>query len=545
MRLNIMKRGLKEGKTKADSLSQKIPNSTNGVKLVGPKTHIVTAAQGVQNPYSARHYGRDSSKGRPNDSLISNLEAYTQANKGDLKICAVAGSYVNEVELDGFFQERDDVRMDKDAFLRLQAQRDLELSRRDKWDERDEEGRAVCDYPMHYFWDEVSPKSYPVTDERLNSKISLMGLPEPTQNKDPLSGNTDLAQQRRGTSIIFPHTKQRLKAVPKDLGWRMPRLILTTGSCTLPNYNRSNRRGRKADRDHEQGFLVVDVLNDDLYLPRLVPAQKDGTFIDMGIKYSEKYGISKAKTSALILGDLHVPRHDRIVMEANHEMMDFFKPAELYIHDLFDGISVSPHTLDDEITRMLQAEEGSDILEHELQQCYEVLVDLSHRMGNRKIKVVASNHDDFFRRWLAKGAYRNDYRNARFAHKVLSKLQKGDWPLKVAIEQINKIPKNVEFLTLTSDCRPWGYECGAHGHLGINGSKGSLRSLSTSYGKVIIGHVHQLEVMNGSISVGTSGVIPMPYQEGQPSTSMAGNAVIYEGGLAQALPIIYGKWKKK
>ena len=51
--------------------------------------------------------------------------------------------------------------------------------------------------------------------------------------------------------------------------------------------------------------------------------------------------------------------------------------------------------------------------------------------------------------------------------------------------------------------------------------------------------------MNGSISVGTSGVIPMPYQEGQPSTSMAGNAVIYEGGLAQALPIIYGKWKKK
>jgi hypothetical protein len=36
----------------------------------------------------------------------------------------------------------------------------------------------------------------------------------------------------------------------------------------------------------------------------------------------------------------------------------------------------------------------------------------------------------------------------------------------------------------------------------------------------------------------------MEYQQGQPTTSMAGNAVIYEKGLIQALPIIYGKWKK-
>ncbi len=59
-----------------------------------------------------------------------------------------------------------------------------------------------------------------------------------------------------------------------------------------------------------------------------------------------------------------------------------------------------------------------------------------------------------------------------------------------------------------------------------------------------MGHTHSLEVNGGSISVGTSGIIPMPYQKGQPSTSTPGNAVIYEGGLAQGLPIINGRWRK-
>ena len=29
-----------------------------------PQTYVITSAQGTQSPYSARHYGKDSSKGK-------------------------------------------------------------------------------------------------------------------------------------------------------------------------------------------------------------------------------------------------------------------------------------------------------------------------------------------------------------------------------------------------------------------------------------------------------------------------------------------------
>ena len=55
-------------------------------------------------------------------------------------------------------------------------------------------------------------------------------------------------------------------------------------------------------------------------------------------------------------------------------------------------------------------------------------------------------------------------------------------------------------------------------------------------------HEHKLEIFRDAISVGTSTNIPLDYQLGNPSTSMAGNAVVYRGGLAQAIPIIKSRW---
>jgi hypothetical protein len=493
-----------------------------------PKTYVITAAQGMQNPASAKKYGRNSVKGRPNVNLIRNIEKYAKHNNGELRICSVAGSYVNEIEMHPLFHNRKDVYMDEDAFNRLRGQREKELDRRTT-----KEGE-ILKYPQHYFWDEIPEAEYFGTDKTLNSKLALTGLPEPSQNQDPLSGNMDLPIKYR-KSIIFPHTKQRFKPAPKNLSGKLPRFVMTTGCCTHPNYNGSNRRGRKAIRDHDYGFAVVDVIDNKVYLPRLIPAQKDGTFIDMGLKYSAKTNrISKAKTRALILGDIHCPNEDGPTMLANYEMIEFFKPAELYIHDLFDGVSVSHHNFGDELKDMFRSEEGADNLEEEVIQCNTILHRLSEYIGPGIIKVVASNHDDFLRRWLSEGKYRNEPQNARFAHKIISQIQKGQWPLAVAMKIIGKLPKNVEFLTLTEDCKPWGYECAAHGHKGINGARGNLKSLITGYGKVIMGHTHELEVRNGSICVG----IPMPYQEGQPSTSMRGSAVIYDGGLIQSLPII-------
>ena len=64
------------------------------------KTYVITAAQGIQNPYSAHHYGRDASKGEVNEPLLKNIERFVKDHEGELEICAIPGAYVNEIELD-------------------------------------------------------------------------------------------------------------------------------------------------------------------------------------------------------------------------------------------------------------------------------------------------------------------------------------------------------------------------------------------------------------------------------------------------------------
>ena len=65
------------------------------------------------------------------------------------------------------------------------------------------------------------------------------------------------------------------------------------------------------------------------------------------------------------------------------------------------------------------------------------------------------------------------------------------------------------------------------------------------YLKVMMGHTHTLGVDEDGYNVGTSSKIPLKYQLGQPSTSMAGNGAIYDGGLAQIIPIIKSQWAPK
>ncbi|MBS3094784.1 hypothetical protein J4474_03895 [Candidatus Pacearchaeota archaeon] len=519
------------------------------VKEYEARTYVLTAAQGIQTPQSASSYGRDASKGAPNENLIENIEKYTRDQKGDLRILCIAGSYVNEIEMDPFFQSKENIYMYKKTFARLQSQRDLEELRRELWEiakekaefsERDFNRRC----PEKFFWGgEIPDTEYPDIDKKLNRKVGIIGIPEPPQNRDPTSGNTDLTSHLE-ESVIFGSPKQRLKPVAKNMNGKYPRIIMTTGCCTHPNYNETNNRGNRAARDHQYGFTVVDVLGNELYLPRLVPARKDGTFVDMGIKYSSGKDPEKVNTAAFVIGDPHIPNQDPKAIKATGEMIDDFQPKQIYIHDGFDSQEVNGHNADDELINMWNYEEGISNLEKGVSLYRDFLIEIAERAPYAKIFDVASNHADMIRRWLASGRYRNDRENARFAHKIMAKIKRNDWPLETAVKLIGDIPKNVKFLTLTSDYKPWGYQTSAHGHKGPNGARGSLKSLATAYGKVIIGHVHQLEVMGNAISVGTNAKIPMEYQKGQPSTSMHGNAVIYDGGLVQALPIINGIWKK-
>jgi hypothetical protein len=93
--------------------------------------------------------------------------------------------------------------------------------------------------PDVLFLENIPDKIYPDIETKLNSKIGIIGLPEPSQNRDPTSGNMDLPN-RLEESIIFGHPKQRLKPSPKNQNGKFPRLVITPGCCTYPNYNATN-----------------------------------------------------------------------------------------------------------------------------------------------------------------------------------------------------------------------------------------------------------------------------------------------------------------
>ena len=508
-----------------------------------PKRFAITAVQGAQNPSNASKYGQNSKAGAPHKEFLGCLDRYCKAGNAEEIIQAIQGSYVGEIELAKYFRDRcqtkEDVYMETARLRRLFSQR-----------RREENIRKKNPEYRHYFWDEIPFVRYdPLNFKRLNTKIGIIEVQDPSQNEDPITGNKDIPQDYLGMSVVMPHTKQRLVAVPKDLGGKFPRLELSTGVCTHPNYNETNHVGKKAKRHHQYGFCAVDILDERTYLPRLVPARTDGTFIDFGVEYRPGKVPRRASTAALVLGDMHIPFNDPDSTKASFEMIKYFKPREVFIHDLLDFNSINHFMWDDTVYRMLLAEKSKEIgfefdyLEAELKAGLDFLNELAEVAKHSVINIVASNHDMFLYKWITTDRHLKDPKNSRLGSLIRGHFYEHDSPLERGLEQIGKIPSNVKFLSLTDDERPWGYECASHGHLGINGAAGnSLKSFKVSYGKGIKGHSHSLEVNGHAISVGTNSIIPLDYQRGSPSGSLHGNAIIYDGDLSQALPIIHEKW---
>lgn len=462
-----------------------------GVETLDSGTYVISSIQAVQSDKHAEKYGRDRTKGAPNTNLIAGLENYCKIKNSELIFFSMQGMDVSEREIHHDFWERDDVH-----------------------------------------------EPYSI---RLNDKIMISDILVPPQNVDPATSR-DRFVQLEG-SLIYAHSKQRLKAVPKSNS-KLPRLLMTTGSVTLPNYHEWNNRGDVAKREHTYGAVVVEIINRKLYNVRHLTAQKDGKFIDMAMKYDGNKKPTKANVEALVLGDIHVGDTDPQTRNANYEMIDFFKPKRLFLHDFFNGHSVNPHERENLVTRAQNFSEGRLDLEKELKDCHREICELAKAMGKKEINVVDSNHHFFMERYLEGGKFLEEPWNTKLAFKLGEVMIDGENPVEAGIKMMGKVPGNVNFLPLEHDYKVWGWQLASHGHKGLSGARGSIRSREISHGKSITGHTHSPEILRNTVVVGTSTKLDLDYIKGSASSWMAANAVLYEGGLVQLLPIVLGRWKK-
>ena len=351
----------------------------------------------------------------------------------------------------------------------------------------------------------------------------------------PLSGLDGISRDK--TSILG-HPKRHLVCLP-TLEKAPHKALLTTMAITLPNYTYS-KEGKRGEFAHRYGFVIVEVRDKDVFHIRQVEAAKDGSFIDLIHEVSNGKVYKNKKSRAIVWGDIHVGQEDKRLVDKTKELIKTLNIDTSVLHDLADGESVNNHIVKDPIQQFKRFEEGKDDVFTELEQIKKFIIDLP----TEKNIIVNSNHDNRFDRWINSSDWKKDIKNAT-AYLELAQLalkDKQDKGLLVSIlEGDINIKGRIIPLGLNDSYRIKDIECAHHGHIGANGSRGSLSGFRTINVPVIVGHSHSLGCLDYAYSVGTSTHLRLGYNTGA-SNWAQGHCIIHENGIVQQIMFTRGEF---
>lgn len=351
----------------------------------------------------------------------------------------------------------------------------------------------------------------------LNKNLVLLGdiQTQPTA-VTPLSGFESITH---GESGILGHPKLQMVVVPTP-HQRLPKILTTTGACTVPNYSDS-KAGKKGGFHHILGAVVVEIDGSKFHL-RHINARGDGAFCDLDSAYYPDGSSRPAGPyEAIVFGDTHVRFTDSKVTEATFAssgLVDRLKPKVLVFHDLLDSYSVNPHHFGKPFIGVAKHKADYSNIEAEVVQAVGWLRQVAQ---GRQTRIVASNHNDFLSRWLDRQDWRFDPENAEFYLETALHLVRAAhieetgasvpdpfqyWVSKLAAgsNNIRCVPRNESLMIA-------GVECGLHGDQGSNGSRGSRLNLSKIGAKTIIGHSHTPGITDGCYQTGTSTPLSLEY----------------------------------
>ena len=383
-------------------------------------------------------------------------------------------------------------------------------------------------------------------DQKLNEKIRMKEWQILPQQIIPTTGLARFTAT--DVSTIFSNPKQFIRVVANSNN-TLPKVLMTTGAITHPNYVLSHRVGQIALADHVYGAMVVEIEGDNEYHFRPVTALKNGRVGDLGLKYNDKKDPEDCSLEAMVLGDWHCGDTNDQVRDATFRMITKYNPKLIVLHDFWNGHSVNHHEKDKKNTQVRNYERGRLSLPEEFKLAAKELQALAEVAPNSEIYIVACNHHDFLNRYIESGSYVNDEQNYRVAHQIALAMLDGKNPIGYGLEISGGVPEKVKFLERDQDLKVRGWQLGAHGDQGPNGAKNmSLRALEDSYGKSITGHKHTPAMYRNTIVVGTSSNLRLDYNEG-PSGWMNSHALLWgitpSIGTAQLINIVNGDWEKK
>lgn len=423
--------------------------------------------------------------------FVTNMEAYAQHI--DAEICVIAGRYRNPTSI---FPDNDKEIWDKDILQYLDASR----------------------HTVHEYVEILS-------DIKIHPTARL-----------PLSSFEGLSNQR---SCVIGHPRVHMKVVPALNGYK-PKMMLTTGACTVRNYTDS-KAGKIGEFHHTLGFVIIEVDGDDFYVRQVTADEDTGDFTDLNLKVSGGDVTKAERPEVFVFGDFHVGDHDPDCIAATVEFCSALKPKRVFGHDLLNGHSINHHEFKNPFNKYERLQKGQSNLKKEIDEMVTFVEMLQEDMSYADFFMVHSNHDDFIEKYLISFDWKKDIENAMEYMKYSSMLLGGLATKGVLAKIIQDELEGVTTLGLDESYRVLDWELGVHGHQGSNGSRGNPNQFKKLSTKMITAHTHTPSRIDGVVTVGTSTRLRVGYNTGA-SNWLQSHAILNADGKVQQIHCINYKF---
>lgn len=369
-----------------------------------------------------------------------------------------------------------------------------------------------------------------------NLKIKSDVRVQPT-TVNPLGGKQS---HGGGDHILFGHPQLAREPVATP-GDSFPKLMLTTGSVTLPNYTVSDA-GEKGKWHHCLAAVILEKFKDKVFV-RQVACDDKGHFYDLDKRFTPNGVTEGHSIEALVTGDEHVKFNT--VEQATYGKRGIatkLKPKYIVRHDILDGYAGSHHHLKDPMIQFVKHHSGDNDYRAELEQCI-AFINRTTPQGSETL-IVPSNHHDHLAQFLQKANVNTDHTNAIF----IAEMQKAMREAALAGESYDpfylyakdRLTCKYRFLDRNEPFYIYDVDVSQHGDVGTNGSRGSARGLAKTPDKMTIGHSHGARIFQGVYQVGVS-TGRLEYERGLSDHSNT-HCLHYKNGKRTLIDIIDGRY---
>lgn len=344
-------------------------------------------------------------------------------------------------------------------------------------------------------------------------------------------------------SCIFGSPKVQLEMIPVLEGQK-PKMMLTTGSCTVRNYTDS-KAGKKGEFHHTLGFVIVEIKDDKTFYVRQVTATSDGNFYDLNNRVfknidGETVIDSVDEIEGIVWGDMHFGSEDKNVCSATHKLLTKLKPKHTVLHDIFDGYSISHHHMKDPFLQYHKEVNNKNSLKNEIDY---LLDELNEFKKYDNVIVVKSNHDEHVDRWLIDNDWKkqptakNSMEYMNYSSILLQQYAESEHPIGIIPHVVKEKYPNFITLNRNETYKILDWEISNHGDIGSSGSRGSLQQFRKLNTKTIIAHSHTPGRKDGVIQVGTTTKLRLSYNKGA-SSWLNSHVILHKDGKAQQIHYI-------